>query len=61
MELSDCTNTKYVAMDMYATLFIYGACSTTQGLQAVLLRVGIMYYVCFLLLLLPTQNSEHIT
>ena len=34
----------------------------TQGLHAVL-RVGIILYtgMCFLLKLLPTQNSDHIT
>ena len=42
-------------------LFLYGAYSTTQGLHAVLLPVGSMYRLCFWLILLPTQNSDHIT
>ena len=32
---------------MMGCAYVYGACSTTQGLRAVLLRVGIMYYMCF--------------
>ena len=44
-----------------AYLYMVHLRSTTQGLHAVLLRVGIMSYMCFLLILLPTQNSDHTT
>ena len=40
---------------------IHGACSTAQGLHAVLQGIGIMQYLCFWLILLPIQNSDHIT
>ena len=41
--------------------FMYCARSTTQGLHAVLLLIGMMLYLCFWLVLLPTQKSDHIT
>ena len=44
-----------------AYLYVVHVVCTTQGLHAVILHVGIMRYMCFLLIQLPTRNSDHIT
>ena len=40
-------------------LSIYGTCSTTQGLHSITLRIGIMSYMCLLLISLPMIVLRH--